>query len=113
MRHGKKAASASIILAAVFAAPQANALIGFNDTAPKASVAQCVTELRSRVDYRNAGRVMHEVETKARRSSGYKVMIETTVFDENGEKPIREYASVCTVTRDAETKEIKVRERSL
>jgi hypothetical protein len=63
-------------------------------------VNNCIAEVRENLDYSNADRIRHEVTAIERRTVGYTLNIETSLFDENGESPVRAYAATCIVNGD-------------
>lgn len=73
-------------------------LAGFYEVAPNSDVDLCVSEIKAHADYTDAGRVRHEVESVKRRSVGYSLKIDTTVYSASDDKAIREYTAVCVVT---------------
>lgn len=64
--------------------------------ADPAQIDACVAAVNEGADLRDASRVRHEIETLDRRSVGYKLLIDTTVYGEVGK--LREYRAVCVVT---------------
>lgn len=72
-------------------------LAGYFEFAPKADVDLCVAEIQAHADYTGAARVRHEVASSKRRTVGYKLEIETSVYAEGDDTPIREYKAVCVV----------------
>ena len=65
-------------------------------------IASCVAEVANHADYRDAGRVQHEVVVTKRRSIGHKLNIRTSVYSESGDEVIRAYATRCVAYRDNE-----------
>ena len=66
--------------------------------APDKDVDLCVAEIQAHADYTGAGRVRHEVESSKRRTVGYSLKIETTVYADISGETIRAYKAVCIVT---------------
>ncbi len=91
----------------------ASAMPGFSDPAPMSSIQVCVAEIGERANYDGAVRVRHDVNSKERRVSGHKIMIDTTVFGADGNEVIRAYATVCAVSDQSETKKFRFREKSI
>ena len=89
---------ASSLAALGLIAISAPTLAGFGEIAPNADVNLCVSEIQAHADYTDAGRVRHEVESAKRRSMGYTLKIDTTVYSATDDKAIREYTAVCVVT---------------
>ena len=113
MKISKHAVATTLAIAGLVFSGSASALPGFSTPAPESSIQSCVAQIGAQANYNGAGRVHHEVETKDRRVSGHKMNIKTTVFDLENGKPIREYATICAVSDDAETRKFKIREKSL
>lgn len=108
-----KQLAVALAAAGLFASSGAVAMPGFSEQAPESSVKICVEQIGERANYGQAGRVLHEVDSKERRVSGHTIKIETTVFAENGTDVIREYATVCAVSDDSVTRRFKIKEKSL
>ncbi len=101
----------ALAFAATFVAPNAAAMPVFAEQAPRSSIENCVAEIAEYADYSGAGRVRHDVDSKKRRVTGYKIMIDTTVYADNGEDIIREYATRCMVTPDEQTTRLVVEQK--
>ena len=67
--------------------------------APSSTINACVAEIDDRANLEGATRIRHVVEAKKRRSIGHKLKIDSTLYDDAAGKVLREYASVCVVTR--------------
>jgi hypothetical protein len=78
-----------------FSAP---AWAGVYESAPNRDIDLCVSEIRQNADYTGASRVRHDVESEKRRSMGYSLKIDTTVYSDIDGQAIREYKAVCVVT---------------
>jgi hypothetical protein len=92
----------------VFGAP---ALADFYAMAPNKDVDLCVAEVQENADYSDAGRVRHEIESSKRRTVGYSLEIETSVYGANKEVPIREYKAVCVVTGGKKPLQFSIRQK--
>lgn len=66
-------------------------------TGIEAEVRSCVAKVADTANYDNATRVRHAVVDVKERTVGYKLTIETSLYNEQGEAPIRAYASSCVV----------------
>jgi hypothetical protein len=113
MKINKYAVSTSLAIAGLIISSNAAALPGFSEQAPASSVQLCVAQIREQANYEDAGRVRHEVDSKERRVSGHTIRIDTTVFSALGDEVIREYATICAVSDDAETKRFTIRQKRL
>ena len=60
-------------------------------------VRSCVAEIRSHVSYADASRVRHEVLLVKPKLVGYVMKIDTSIYTDAAEAPLREYASYCVV----------------
>jgi len=70
---------------------------GFHEVAPERDINLCVSEIGSHADYTGAIRVRHEVESRKRRTVGYSLTIQTSVFADNDSEAVREYRAICVV----------------
>lgn len=113
MKIGKHAVATSLAVAGLLFSGSASALPGFSKIAPESTVKLCVAQIGEQANYEGAGRVHHEVESKERRVSGHKLSIKTTVFNADGDEAIREYATICAVSDNSETRKFRIREKSL
>ena len=113
MKISQFAISTSLAIAGFVMSTSAFALPGFSEQAPASSVQQCVAQIGEEANYENAGRVRHEVDSKERRAGGHTITINTTVFGVDGDEVIREYATVCAVSDNSETKRFKIKEKSI
>jgi hypothetical protein len=116
MRTIKAAASTSLAIASLVISANAFALPGLSEQAPESSVNSCVAQIGEQANYEDAVRVRHEVDSKARRISGHKIFVTTTVFGADGadgDEAIREYATVCSISDNTETKKFKIKEKSV
>jgi hypothetical protein len=113
MRIIKAAVSTSLAIASLVLSANASALPGLAEPAPESSVKLCVTQIGEQANYEGAVRVRHEVDSKARRISGHKIYVTTTVFGSDSDDAIREYATVCAVSDKAETKKFRIKEKSI
>ena len=97
MINRNKIVASSLAALGLFAI-SAPTLADYYEIAPNSDVDLCVSEIQAHADYTGAGRVRHKVESSKRRAVGYSLKIDTTVYSEGDDKPIREYKAVCVVT---------------
>ena len=112
MKMNKQAVAVSVVFAGLIASASALAMPGFSKPAPDSSVRECVAHIGEHANYVSAVRVHHFVETEERRVNGYTIMVDTKVFGADGQQLIREYATFCVVTDDAQTRKFRIREKS-
>ena len=62
-----------------------------------AEILNCVAAVGQHANYDDATRVRHAVIDVKERTVGYKLTIETSLYNESGETAIREYATSCVV----------------
>lgn len=60
-------------------------------------ISSCVAAVADRANYSDATKVRHAVVGVKKRIVGYKLTIETSLFDEASDIAIREYATSCVV----------------
>ena len=113
MKTSKAAVSISLAIAGLIISSSAFAQTGNLEQPPESSIKQCVAEIGEQANYNKASRVRHVVDFKERRVSGHKFYIDTTVFGIDGSEVIREYATVCAISDEAETKRFKIKEKSI
>lgn len=113
MKISKQAISTSLAIAGLIISSSASAALGFSEQAPYSSIEICVAQIGEQANYSGAGRVRHEVDSKERRVSGHTITVQTTVFGSDGVEVIREYATVCAVSDNQETRFFKIREKSV
>ena len=113
MKTGKAAVSTSLAIAGLIISSSAFAQTGNLEQPPESSIKQCVAEIGEKANYNNASRVRHIVDFKERRVSGHNFYIDTIVFGVDGSEVIREYATVCAISDEAETKRFKIKEKSI
>lgn len=87
---GVLAITATIALAAQAAAAQTWSEID-------AEVRSCVATVGEQASYDDATRVRHAVVGVKERTVGYKLTIETSLYNEDSETAIRQYATSCVV----------------
>ena len=75
-----------------------------------AEIQSCVAEVAAHANYDDATRVRHAVIDVKERALGYKLNIETSLYDETGEAAIREYATSCIVNGDYAPLQFSIRE---
>jgi hypothetical protein len=103
----------SLSLLTLFAANIALAQPGLDMEAPKSSIETCVAEVAKNADFSNASAVMHNVDSKPRSVSGYKVHIMTTVYGEDAGAVLRRYVSSCAITKQDEIRYFATRQKGL
>ena len=113
MRISKSAVSTSLAIAGLVVSSSALALPLASEQAPESTVKQCVAEVAEHANYEDAGRIRHVVDSKERRLSGHKLIIDTTVFAIDGSEVIREYVTVCSVSDGAELRQFKIKEKRI
>lgn len=113
MKISKYVASTALAIAGLVSSGSAFAMPGFVKQVPMSSVEQCVVQIGEQANYENAGHVRHEVDSRERRVGGHTMTIKTIVFGDEGNEVIREYATVCAVSGNSETKKFKIREKSI
>ena len=97
MNHSKTLGKGILSAAALFVlAGPASAAQG-DWTEVQDEIESCVAVVADHANYSDADRVRHEVTRIKERTVGYKIVIATSVFPENGETAIREYATSCVV----------------
>ncbi len=70
---------------------------GFYNAAPPRDIDMCVAAVRERAELADAMRVRHDV-TSRRRTVGYEIEIDTTVYAQGSGAVLRQYESVCVAT---------------
>jgi hypothetical protein len=60
-------------------------------------IQSCVATVAENASYDDATRVRHAVTHVKERTVGYKLTIETSLYNETGENAIRQYATLCVV----------------
>ena len=85
-------------------------LAGFYEFAPQRDIDLCVAEIQAYADYTGAGRVRHDVESSKRKTVGFSLNIDTTVYADIDGAAIREYKAVCVVTGGKKPLKFTIRE---
>ncbi len=85
-------------------------LAGFYEFAPQRDIDLCVAEIQAYADYTGAGRVRHDVESSKRKTVGFSLKIDTTVYADIDGAAIREYKTVCVVTGGKKPLKFTIRE---
>ena len=83
---------------------------GFYEFAPNRDIDLCVAEIQAYADYTGAGRVRHHVESSKRKTVGYSLKIDTTVYADIDGQEIRAYKAVCVVTGGKKPLKFTIRE---
>ena len=60
-------------------------------------VNSCIAAVREHLDYADATRVRHDIKAIERRTVGYTLKIDTSLYGEAEEQAIRAYATTCVV----------------
>ncbi|HEX5788817.1 MAG TPA: hypothetical protein VFY03_11590 [Woeseiaceae bacterium] len=89
-------------------APPAEATGFYAEAAPR-DIDMCVAEVRARADVRDAARVRHFV-ASTKRTVGYSIEIETTVYAPGSGGVLREYETVCVATGGEQPARFTMRE---
>ncbi|MDX1509077.1 MAG: hypothetical protein R3358_12400 [Woeseiaceae bacterium] len=97
MNYRNIIAAATLAFAGLLGSAPATAA-GFDSVAPDTLIDQCVAEIGRQADYTGGVRVEHEVLSAPRRTVGYTLTIDTTVFSDTDGQVVREYATKCVVT---------------
>ncbi len=82
----------------------------FPERAPKSTVDTCVAEISDHADYTDAVRVLHEVESKQRRTVGHILKIDTYVYGAVDGALLREYKSTCAVAKGPKPVKFRIEE---
>ena len=114
MIHGvRRATLQSLLLATALAGaaqtPPAAAAGFYAEAAPR-DIDMCVAEVRARADVRDAARVRHFV-ASTKRTVGYSIEIETTVYAPGSGAVLREYETVCVATGGERPARFAMREK--
>jgi len=97
MNIRKLSATQILSAAALFIlAGQASAANG-NWQEIETEINSCVSAIAGQANYDDATRVRHTVVDVKERTVGYKLTIETSIYSDNGDSAIREYATSCVV----------------
>lgn len=94
----------------LFTAAAAQADYGYPDAAPQDKIDLCVAAIAEQANYDGANYVRHEVESKARATIGHTLNISTQVYDESDGQLIRQYRTLCAVSKRPEPVAFKIRE---
>ena len=103
----------SLSLITMFVANVALAQPGLEFEAPQSSIETCVAEVANNADFSDADTVLHDVDSKPRSVSGYKVHIKTTVYGDDAGTVLRKYVSSCAITRQDEIRYFATRQKGL
>ena len=112
MKVSKQAVAVALTFTGLVVSSSAFAMPGFTRPAPDGSIRQCVALIGEEANYNEAVRVRHVVDSEERRVGGHTILIDTKVFGADGTQLIREYATFCVVTADAEPRKFRIREKS-
>ena len=97
MKHSKTAiksilSSAALIVLAGQASATQDEWSDIDD-----EISSCVVAVADHANYSDATRVRHAVVSVKERAVGYRLAIETSVYNEDSDASIREYATLCIV----------------
>ena len=110
MNSYKQIAMGTLAAFGLFYSATSHADYPFQELAPQSTIDLCVAEISDRANYESATRVRHEIESKARRTIGHVLLIDTTVYGPENSKLIREYATKCIVGNGGKPVLFKIRE---
>jgi len=94
----------------LFTAAAVQADYGYRDVAPQDKIDLCVAAIAEQANYEDANYVRHEVESKSRATVGYTLNISTQVYEEADGQLIREYRTMCAVSKRTEPVSFRIRE---
>lgn len=109
MNYRNIIAASALAFAGLVAAGPASAE-GFYSVAPDNLIDQCVAEIGKQADYTGGVRVEHEVLSERRRTVGYTLKIDTTIFSDAEGGIVREYATRCVVTGGEQPIRFRIKE---
>ena len=109
----KKLYSGTLAAALLIALAAPADAAGFYEVAPRNDIDMCVAAVAAEADYDEAARVRHEVVTTKRRTVGYRLDIETTVFEAGSGAVIREYSSTCLATGGEQPSKFEIRDKGI
>lgn len=116
MKLTKQAVSATLVVAlaaTLTVSSNAYAVPGYEDEAPRSSIELCVAQISANANYEDASRVRHNVSSRQRRVSGHRISVDTKVFGADGFEVIREYATVCAITDNKQTRHFAIKEKGV
>ena len=109
MKQSKLAGKSLLAIAATIAvAGQAAAAQEWSEI--DAEIQSCVATVAENASYDDAKRVRHAVTDVKERTVGYKLTIETSLYNEKGETAIRQYATSCIVNGNNEPMQFSISE---
>ena len=109
MNHRNKITASLLAVVGLIAINGPALAAGFDEVAPQHDINLCVNEIGSHADYTGAVRVRHEVESRKRRTIGYSLTINTSVFAEKDGEAVREYRAICVVSGGETPLKFKIR----
>ncbi len=98
MNHRNKITASFLAAIGVIAISGSALAASFYEVAPQRDIDLCVSEIRNHADYTGAVQVRHEVESSKRKTIGFSLTIDTSVYVEKDGKAVREYKAICVVT---------------
>jgi hypothetical protein len=93
-----------------FTAIAAQADYAYPDVAPRDKIDLCVAAIAEQANYDDANYVRHEVRSRPRATIGHTLKISTQVYSETDGQLIREYRTMCAVSKRPELVAFKIRE---
>ena len=97
MKYGKQAVKSMTVIAAILLFSGQASAAKQEWTEIDAEIRSCVTTVAEHANFDDATRVKHAVVGVKERAVGYKLTIETSLYNENTDAAIREYATSCVV----------------
>mgnify|MGYP001811842860 CR=1 FL=1 len=105
-----KTTIALALIGMFFTAASARADYGIPEVAPQDKIDVCIETIGTHANYDDATYVRHEVASKARATIGHTLKISTLVYDETDGQLIREYRTLCAVSKRPEPVAFRIRE---
>lgn len=102
-------AASALAFAGLLASAPASAG-GLYPVAPDYMIDQCVAEIGKQANYEGGVRVEHQVLSEERRSIGYTLRIDTTIYSDNEGEVVREYATKCVVAGGEQPIRFRIKE---
>jgi hypothetical protein len=102
----------SLTMIGLFAVAGSAAAATVAESGLESEVNSCVAEVRERLDYSDATRVRHDIVAIERRTVGYKLKIDTSVYGEAEGEAIRAYAATCVVNGNNKPLQFTISETS-
>lgn len=113
MSMNSRAVSVVLAVVGLVVTADASARSIFLEPAPESSIQLCVEQIGEQANYTGSNRVLHDVNTKARRVDGHKVYVKTQVFAADTSEVLRKYKTVCSMSDESVMKRIAVKETQI